>query len=260
MAIIPDDIKNLDGQEPQRKQNIIYEYIKYMREQIEFWAQNRLKDITNLFTRVEELFSNVADLDSKKANRSGDTFTGHVYIKNSNGVANQDNLLALVLGNSTAKTAAGHSEGYIALYGNTGKYTSINAFNSTANRTLSLPDASGTIQLVEDHAYVTPSSWTTTIPSGTTTTVATISLSVGIWIITGGFQFTESFTQGAYIMLNGSDVATIVRGTGSSGGGFSLSHLEKVTSTKSISLQAYQSSGSSKTVNRLEFRAVRISK
>lgn len=106
--------------------------------------------------------------------------------------------------------------------------------------------------------FLTPSSFTTAIPSGTVTTVGSITLTPGTWVITAGFQFTTSFTQGAYIALYNTDVYTIVRGTGDSGGGFSLSHIEHVTANKTISLQAYQGSGSSKTINRLEFRAVRV--
>ena len=143
MAIIPDDIKNLEGQEPQRKQNIIYEYIKYMREQIEFWAQNRLKDITNLFTRV-------ADLEANTAKKSGDTFTGPVHIDEEDGTASSDGYSQLYLGNPKPSGTAGNSRGEIILFSKNANYAAIEAAHITSDRWYQCPDASGTFALTDD--------------------------------------------------------------------------------------------------------------
>ena len=143
MAIIPDDIKNLEGQEPQRKQNIIYEYIKYMREQIEFWAQNRIKDITNLFTRVD-------DLEANTAKKSGDTFTGPVHIDEEDGTASSDGYSQLYLGNPKPSGTAGNSRGEIILFSKNANYAAIEAAHITSDRWYQCPDASGTFALSDD--------------------------------------------------------------------------------------------------------------
>ena len=69
----------------------------------------------------------------------------NIAIRNTDGVANQDNLVALTLGNSTPRSQAGHSEGFIASYGNNGYYTAIQANDATANRQIKFPDESGTL-------------------------------------------------------------------------------------------------------------------
>lgn len=68
-----------------------------------------------------------------------------ISIRNTSGVANQDNLLSLTLGNSTPRSQNGHSEGFIVSYGNNGYYTAVQANDATANRQIKFPDASGTL-------------------------------------------------------------------------------------------------------------------
>lgn len=46
--IIPDEIKPIDQETVPQKIQTIYDYIVYMKEQIEFWAGNRTRDITTL--------------------------------------------------------------------------------------------------------------------------------------------------------------------------------------------------------------------
>lgn len=179
MAIIPDDIKNLDGQEPQRKQNIIYEYIKYMREQIEFWAQNRLKDITNLFTRVD-------DLDSKKMNKSGGTFTGNVAIIKSNNTTESTQSL-LTLGNNKSSGTAGASYGGIQLYCDDSHYVFLrpDAGNFSANHSIIFQNSGGTVALTKDYLY-----------SGQVGLSAGKSYAINMPVSFRGYAFTIPLTSG----------------------------------------------------------------
>lgn len=55
MAIIPDEIRELDGMRNPEQIDTIHKYIKYMKEQMEFWASNREKEINNLKARVTAL-------------------------------------------------------------------------------------------------------------------------------------------------------------------------------------------------------------
>ena len=54
------------------------------------------------------------------------------------------------LGNDTATGTADNTEGYIRLYGTGSKYTNIKASNASANRTITFPDATGTVALTSD--------------------------------------------------------------------------------------------------------------
>lgn len=57
MAVIPDEIK--DDAEPKE----IIEYIKYMRENIEFWASARNKEQINIQTSISGLDDRVKELE-----------------------------------------------------------------------------------------------------------------------------------------------------------------------------------------------------
>lgn len=52
--IFPDEIKEAPADQS-AKLDIAYKYIVYMKEQMEFWASNREKEITNLNARVTAL-------------------------------------------------------------------------------------------------------------------------------------------------------------------------------------------------------------
>lgn len=52
--IFPDEIKEAPADQ-NVKLDIAYKYIVYMKEQMEFWASNREKEITNLNARVTAL-------------------------------------------------------------------------------------------------------------------------------------------------------------------------------------------------------------
>lgn len=94
-------------------------------------------------------------------------------------------------------------------------------------------------------------SGSTTVPSGAWTTVRTISLSKGTWILTGHVEFTAAFTQLAGMRFNSSSSAVSYaaeRGTGGGGGGFNSSQIIEADEAITVTLEAYQASGSDKTV------------
>lgn len=76
--------------------------------------------------------------------------TGFVYV-GTNGTANSSNGNALLtLGNSTASTTANWKKGTIRLYGTTAYYIDIVSGAPTANRTITLPNKTGTVALTSD--------------------------------------------------------------------------------------------------------------
>ena len=56
----------------------------------------------------------------------------------------------IVAGNNVADGTAGSAFGNLTLYGNGIRYGRLQARNVTANRTVQIPDASGTLALIED--------------------------------------------------------------------------------------------------------------
>lgn len=111
--------------------------------------------------------------------------------------------------------------------------------------------------------YATGTSITATVPTGAMTSIMSVTLSRGTWVITGGCEFSTSFSQLASIRLyDGSSYlnGTYVRGTGNDGGGFNTSLVKKITSaSQTIYLQTRQDSGSDKTAIHINLTAVRIS-
>ena len=76
--------------------------------------------------------------------------TGIVYT-GTNGTANGTNGNALlVLGNSTASTTANWKKGTVRLYGTTAYYTDLVSGAPSANRTITFPNATGTVALTSD--------------------------------------------------------------------------------------------------------------
>ncbi len=84
--------------------------------------------------------------------KTGGTFSGNVVVS----VPSADTSLGrsyFALGNSTAEGTVGNSRGLLQIYGSGAYKTSINAPNSTADRTITCPDASGTFALAGDYLY-----------------------------------------------------------------------------------------------------------
>ena len=83
------------------------------------------------------------------ATRQYDT-TGFIYV-GTNGTANGTNGNALLtLGNSTASTTANWKKGTVRLYGTTAYYTDLVSGAPSANRTITFPNATGTVALTSD--------------------------------------------------------------------------------------------------------------
>ena len=53
--IIPNEIQDVGEDQPKRKIEVIFDYIKYMKESLEFWGNGRQKDIENLNLSVTDL-------------------------------------------------------------------------------------------------------------------------------------------------------------------------------------------------------------
>ena len=101
------------------------------------------------------------------------------------------------------------------------------------------------------------------VPSGTVTTIATIALTAGIWVVVGGFQLASSaqgkMCYGVIANSSNSNISgTLVRFDGNGGGGYNGTTILQLTSNASYLLRAYQSSGSAITMSNVSMRAVRI--
>jgi len=86
----------------------------------------------------------------------------------------------LILGNSTPSGTDKNSRGCVSIFGNSSFFTELRANNSTANRTIQLPDASGTIALLEDFK---PSSGTTSGMASSYGTIQTGYVRIGNMIV-----------------------------------------------------------------------------
>lgn len=53
MAILPDDIQSIDNKDTTGKIKTIYNYIVYLKEQLEFWASNKIKTVTAALATLE---------------------------------------------------------------------------------------------------------------------------------------------------------------------------------------------------------------
>lgn len=53
MAVLPDDIQSIDKKDVSGKIKTIYDYIVYIKEQLEFWAANKIKTITAALAALE---------------------------------------------------------------------------------------------------------------------------------------------------------------------------------------------------------------
>ena len=81
----------------------------------------------------------------------GGTFSGRVYIDQHNGTASTMGASEIDLGNNIAEGTTGNSRGIVILYSPQTYWTAFySADTQTANRHIKLPDASGTIALVEN--------------------------------------------------------------------------------------------------------------
>lgn len=124
------------------------------------------------------------------ATRQYDT-TGLAYTRTTGvvGDESQAQYARIILGNSTSYTTSGGARGAIRLYGTRTNYTDLVSGTPTAARTLTLPDASGTIALTSDiPTETTVSGWGFTKNTGTLTGITfagtSMSVSSGVASIT----------------------------------------------------------------------------
>lgn len=111
-------------------------------------------------------------------------------------------------------------------------------------------------------SYHTGTQITTTVPSGTQTNVMSLTLPAGIYVIMSTIQFTDAFNdtyshevRSFSTDLNGDPIQRL---NSTRGGGSVITVVAKLTAQRTIYTRVHQSSGSNKTLNRLNFTAVRI--
>lgn len=102
---------------------------------------------------------------------------------------------------------------------------------------------------------------TDAIPDSTNVNIMTLTIPPGVWIVNGGFKFTEGFSElamGTFRVGGVVQTGARVRGTGVSGGGINLTRINENSVETTITLSVSQNSGSSKTVSAYYMKAVRI--
>lgn len=95
------------------------------------------------------------------------------------------------------------------------------------------------------------------MPNVTLTTLTTLSLEQGIYIITGGFEWSNSIIdQAIQIRLAGylERISDGMRG----GGGVSMAVIVNLSSTTTINLQAYQGTGSNQPAKGVWLKAYKL--
>ena len=132
-------------------------------------------------------------------------------------------------------------------------------FRNLTVKTEELDSSLTPIGTVKDGTFTT-----TTVASETNTTLCSLTLEKGVWILSGGFQWSSSFSQAtvAYFQTSSGVISgSLVRATGDNGGGFDLTTIVYTTNASqavTVDIVGYQASGSSKTIKSTKFRAVRI--
>ena len=130
-------------------------------------------------------------------------------------------------------------------------------FRNLTVKTEELDSSLTPIGTVKDGTFTT-----TTVASETNTTLCSLTLEKGVWIITGGFQWTTSFGQitiASFQTSQGVIPGAIVRDSVGSGGGFDLTTIVYTDNASlTVDFVGYQASGSSKEIKSTKFRAVRI--
>lgn len=194
--------------------------------------------------------------------KSGGTFTGDIVI-NEPSTTTSSEVSMLTLGNSTATGTEGNSNGMVRMYGQGDKHVSLRPVTTSgtytsANRTIYLPDADGTLALQVAPTVVTGTLQTTNIPNATSTVVEKMTLTAGTWVVVGGCQFVNDFSALTVLTFDGSNWNPVVRANGNGGGGMNIASIEIVSSTATINMSVYQASGSTQAINRVLLRAVKV--
>ena len=121
--------------------------------------------------------------------------------------------------------------------------------------------ATGTIKTIGT-LYTGTNAASQSVPSGTTTTLSTLEIPSGTYIITGGMEWASGGFNGIYdaALYNGNNVmgGSRVRNSAEGGGGSSMTMCVTFSSNVTINLKVTQSSGSAKTASNARLRAIRI--
>lgn len=97
-------------------------------------------------TNVQDAIDEVND---NKVSKSGDTMSGNLTIDKADGTVSDVGTSQLIIGNSTPEGTAGNSRGVLRLYGKGANYVTLNT-DPTGNRTITVPDAQGTLAMTSD--------------------------------------------------------------------------------------------------------------
>lgn len=103
------------------------------------------------------------------------------------------------------------------------------------------------------------------VPDSTYTTLSTLALTAGTWIIVAGHAYTSSFdlvcSSNIYYIDGGAGTipGTNIRFSAINGGGVNIAAILDVNTAVTIGLRTYQNSGETRTANLVSLMAIRIS-
>lgn len=99
---------------------------------------------------------------------------------------------------------------------------------------------------------------TTSVASGTTTNIRSLSLPAGNYYVMGHAQWTESFNYYTNLSIIGWTYQPTVRTTAVNGGGAYVGMYANLTSATTLYLNVWQNSGSTRTATNIQFTAIKI--
>lgn len=98
------------------------------------------------------------------------------------------------------------------------------------------------------------------VPSKTPTTLKSLTLPAGTYIVCASYCFSESFSEVCSLEVFGGQINFVptVRGTGMYGGGLAVSFVYKSTEETTLTMSAWQGSANTVIAQSIQFDAVRI--
>ena len=105
---------------------------------------------TDVQDAVDEVVADIPDMTNVAYKIVNNRFSANQTVDLVNGTTATDGTSVLGLGNSTPSGTEGNSYGILRFWGKGNKSTDLVAPDSTATRTINLPDASGTVALTSD--------------------------------------------------------------------------------------------------------------
>ena len=150
--------------------------------------------------------TNTTGAETKYYDASGISYAG------TNGTANGTNGNSLLtLGNVTASTSANWKKGTVRLYGTTAYYADLVSGAPTANRTITLPDKTGTVALTSDivsHSTQTATLTTTWTSNQQTVTVSGVTSSNYVVVSPAPASYDDYCEAGIYCSAQGTNSLT----------------------------------------------------